>query len=220
MYKRNQVESAIERAVFGARGSPKPAARLRVRIKRLVETDRRMEVDRRARDAHRTYAFFNEPPPGRGTEVTYSAFSAFALLLASRLMDAGLPQTDAVVFMRRVRTELEEEHARILARQWKTLLDHEPDDTVEEEVAAGRLVKRFDRMAFLVVLGSQVTVRVAASGRASVANIVHGAEQMTQLMEHLATQSGGPILALELVNPAHQLALLLARIEPIKRGRR
>ncbi len=220
MYKRNQVESAIERAIFGARGSREAVARLRVRIKRLIETDRGMAVDRRARDAYRTFAFFDEPPPGRGTEVTYSDFGAFALLLASRLMDAGLPQTDAVLFMRRVRTELEEEHARILARQWKNLLDHKPDDTIEEEVAAGRLVNRFDSMTFLVVLGSQVTVRVAPSGRVSVANIVHGTKQMTKLMGHLASQSGGPILALELVNPAHQLAFWLARVEPIKRGRR
>lgn len=221
MYKRNQVESAIERAVTGVRAGHREASVLRVRIKRLTETDRAMGADRRSHDLReRHYAFFDAPPPGRGTEVTYSAFGAFALLLAVRLMAAGLPQSEAVIFIRRIRPGLEQEHGRILARKGKDLLDHKVSGGVEAEVAAGRLVQDLDGMVFLMTLGSQVTVRLDKAGKASGGNIVRGARQLTGLMEHLASWGGSPIICIELVNVAHQLAYWLSRIEPTKRGRK
>ena len=221
MYRRNQVETAIERVTCGVHTAPQLASGLRVRIKRLIETDRAMGADRRSRDPReRHYAFFDEPPPGRGTEVTYSDLGAFALFLALRLMDAGLPQSETVLFVRRIRPELEEEHSRILARKWESLIDHKASKTLENEVANGQLVEGFDRMEFLVALAGQVTVQVGYDGEVSSANIVRGKEQLTKLLAHLAAWGGAPIICIELVNPAHQLAYWLSRTEPTKRGRK
>lgn len=222
MYRRNQVEKALERATYGVRTSAHKAAAFRIRIKRLIETDRAMGADRRSHDLrHRQYAFFDEPPPGRGSEVVYSAFAVFALFLALRLMDAGLPQSEAVLFVRRIRPDLEKEHGRILAIKWEKLIDHRIANTIEDEVAKGQLVTRFPNMAFLVALPGQVTVAIDSAGKISVANIVRGKDRLTEVLSHLARwDGGGPIICIELVNPAHQLAYWLSKIEPIKRGRK
>jgi hypothetical protein len=221
-YKRNQLETAIERSLYGVRARPADASALRVRIKRLTETDRGLGLEQRGTDdGKRFYAFFDEPPPGRGTEITYSAFGVFALLLAIRFMDAGWPQTEAVSFLRRIKSKLDQEHTRILTVPWDKLIDHRPAKTVEQEVANGRLVEQLGQMAFLIALPGQLTVQIDKKGGIAIANIVRGKTRLAKVLEHLGVSGGGaPILCLELVNPAHQLAYWLSKTEPAKRGRK
>jgi hypothetical protein len=224
MIKWNQVKTAIEIVLCGGRtrGRRAPPA-LRVRMKRLIETDRELPTVSSGRDGS-GYAFFDEPPPGRGREVTYSEFGGFALLLAVRLMDAGLPQSEAVLFIRRIRAELEQAHGRILRQSPGELIDHRAPGGVDEEVKMGRLVEKFDNMRFLVTpggeQGGQVSIRQESGGRLRIANVARGAAEVTELLAHQARWSGLPIICIELVNPAHQLAYWLARIEPVKRGRK
>jgi predicted DNA-binding transcriptional regulator YafY len=53
-------------------------------------------------------------------EVWFSEYEAFALLNGLRLMAHGWPQGVAVTLMRRVRSELEKQHARILNQDLKS----------------------------------------------------------------------------------------------------
>jgi hypothetical protein len=115
LYKRNRIELAISRMYEPASKSPSVA--LRTKLKRLLETDRKLQRSPRSLDPERAnYAFFSAEAPGRGVEVGFSNYEAFALYTALRLLEHGLPQTEATLFMRRARPLLEPKHAEIL--QW------------------------------------------------------------------------------------------------------
>ena len=123
-YKRNQVEEAISR-VFEP-GSVKPSSEMRVRLKRLLETDRGLGRTKRSADPERAnFAFFSMDAPGRGVEIWFSGYEAFALLTGLWLMQHRWPQSFVVTVLRRVRPELEKHHGRILKQDPATLFDRE-----------------------------------------------------------------------------------------------
>ena len=112
-YKRNQVDEAIS-AVLEPRAR-EPSSELRTRIKRLLETDRAKGRTPRSQNPEAAnYAFYRGAPPGTGTEVKFSGYEAFALLEGLQFMAHGWPQGFAVSILRRIREELESQHARIL----------------------------------------------------------------------------------------------------------
>ena len=79
MFKRNQVEEAI--ALVFEPGSAKPTSELRTRLKRLLETDRGLDRNKRSADPERAnFAFYSTDAPGRGVENWFSDYDAFALL--------------------------------------------------------------------------------------------------------------------------------------------
>ena len=116
-YKRNQVEEAISHLVEPK--SPQPSQGLRTKLKRLLEADRALPAN------ETEFAFFSAAPPGRGVEIWFSSYEAFALLNGLRLMEHGWPQGLAVSVMREVRSALEEQHKRILLHDPKWLFDKE-----------------------------------------------------------------------------------------------
>ena len=104
MPKRNQVEEAI--AAVLERGSMQLNSQIRNRVKRLLDTDRALGRNKRARDPEKArYAFYSREMPGRGFENLFSEFEAFALLMALRLMGLGLPQGVVVTLLRRLRPQ-------------------------------------------------------------------------------------------------------------------
>lgn len=223
-FKRNQAEAAIAECLEQTQApGHEPKQALAIRLKRLIETDRELPARSDIRGENiAPYAFFDGPPPGRGAEVTYSAYGVFALYLAVRLMEAGLPQSDAVWFMRRIRGDLEGEHRRILAQRPEQLVDHEPPFGLEREVKLGFLVRRIKNMDFLVVPSDLHTplLKVRDSNRkVRFANICRTEDEFKKVIEYVATY-GVTIIVFELINPAHRLAYWLGKIEPIKRGRK
>lgn len=124
MYKRNQVEAAIGALVEGSRDGP--SEELRIKIKRLLDADRTFDLDKVvARRSKGRYAFYGAEPPGRGVEVWFSAYEAFAVLMGLQLMQHGWSQTFAVTVLRDVRSDLEEEHSKILRLDPKRLFDQQ-----------------------------------------------------------------------------------------------
>jgi hypothetical protein len=80
-YKRNQVEEAVVRTL-GAEGAR--VDELKLKMKRLLVTDRRLGRGKRADDkADHRYAFYSQRPQGSGVEVMFTGYEAFALLAAS-----------------------------------------------------------------------------------------------------------------------------------------
>ena len=78
LYKRNQVEDAVCR-IF--RADDERARELKLRLKRLLVTDRRLV---RGKATEKPFAFFSQEAPGSGTEVMFSLtmkHSLFSLAL-------------------------------------------------------------------------------------------------------------------------------------------
>jgi hypothetical protein len=110
LYKRNQIEEAITRIYDPNCDSP--PSELRTRIKRLLELDRSMGRKLRSKDAEEAnFGFFRT-----GADISFSEYEAFALLNGLRVMEHGWTQGFAVSIMRRLRLDLEKEHARILGQ--------------------------------------------------------------------------------------------------------
>jgi hypothetical protein len=123
-YKRNQIEEAIARIVVP--NCEEPPSELRTRIKRLLDLDRSIGRKPRSKDAEETnFGFFSEEAPGTGADISFSEYNAFALLNGLRIMEHRWPQGFAVSIMRRVRRDLEREHARILRQRPEELFDQQ-----------------------------------------------------------------------------------------------
>ncbi len=113
-YKRNQVEQAICQT-FRAEGAR--ADELKLRLKRLLVTDRRLVRRKGAgKRAGRGYAFYSQDAPGSGTEVMFTGYEAFALLAGLMMLEHGMPQADVVGVLRQVRSDLERAHRETLRK--------------------------------------------------------------------------------------------------------
>src|SRR6516164_2686264 len=120
-YKRDQLEEAIIRTL-GAKEAP--GHDLKLRIKRLLLTDRRLGRGKRS-DQRPHYAFFGGKPQGSGTDVTFTGFEVFAVLAALLLLRHGIPQAKVVSILRDVRPDLEAAHREILGKKLEVLFDQQ-----------------------------------------------------------------------------------------------
>ena len=80
------------------------------------------------------FAFYGSDSPGRGVEVWFSDYEAFALMIGLRLLQHRWPQSFPVAVLRRLRPELAREHARILKQDPKILFD---DRRIREKRTTG-----------------------------------------------------------------------------------
>jgi hypothetical protein len=207
MFKRNQVEEAIAR-VF--EGSAKPSAETRTRLKRLLETDRGLGRSKRSADPERAnFAFYSIDAPGRGIEIWFSNYEAFALLVGLRLMQHGWPQGFAVGVLRRMRPELELHHARILRQDPAELFDKQ---RILERARPGDIGVDNTDPVFLVIISRDREDR----SRANPAAICRGQEDM---MRFVRGQGVKAWTMFELVNSVHALSSELAKTRPRSRGR-
>jgi hypothetical protein len=198
-YKRNQVEAAISRVVgFSA---SRPPMELRHRLKRLLDTDRAL-----VRTSGLAYAFYAGHAPGSGVEVWFSAYEAFALLLAFKLLEHGFPQQKAVLALRRVRPALEPEHKRMLKLDPKALFNQDALQRSE-----GQLALNSTDPVYLVIR----TEEKRAAQPVKDIRICHGEiELMRCIKAALASYT-----IFELTSAAHLLDDHLAKTEPSQRGR-
>lgn len=119
-YKRGQVESALWQLFAANRPSPRrPPQAFLTRMKRLWEIDRQMGAKAPG------FAFFDEPPVGRGYEVGFSPFNCFSLAIGMDLLDAGYKQAEVVTLLRHIRPRLAERFAEI-QKNPPAPFDHRP----------------------------------------------------------------------------------------------
>jgi hypothetical protein len=123
-YKRNQVEEAISRTI--GEKSAKPSSALRTRLKRLLDLDRSLQDARSERSGSANYAFYDNEAPGKGREVFFSDYEAFALLTGLRMLKHGWPQNFVVTTLRDIRDELKASHSRALKTRSDTGSGPEP----------------------------------------------------------------------------------------------
>jgi hypothetical protein len=109
LYKRNQVEEAISRAI--GESSAEPSATLKARLKRLLDVDRKL-----ATGAGPRFAFCAKAPEGKGAITLFSFADACALFIGMRMLEHGWPQNFVVSSLRPVRADLSRRHEAILRR--------------------------------------------------------------------------------------------------------
>jgi hypothetical protein len=210
-YKRNQVEEAISRT-FGEQ-SARPSSELRTRLKRLLETDRSLGRNARSADPERAnYAFYSSDSPGRGVEVWFSDYEAFALMTGLRLLQHRWPQSFPVAVLRRLRPELEREHARILKQDPKILFDQK---RIRENAQPGDFYVDNTDPVFLTIVSREAHLKEGPTETLPCA-VCHGREQMFKFVKEQSARSWS---SNELVTPAHALLLQLSKVQPRKRGR-
>jgi hypothetical protein len=210
-YKRNQIEEALSR-VFGERPA-KPSSELRTRVKRLLEMDRSLGRNIRSTNPEvANYAFYHGDSPGRGVEVWFSSYEAFALMTGLRLLQHGWPQSFPVAILRRLRPDLEREHARILKQDPAVLFDEE---AIRQKARPGDLYFNNTDPVFLTIVSGQQPTKEGITETPPCA-VCRGLQRVSEFLKKEAARSW---TMNELVTPAHSLLLQLSQAQPRKRGR-
>jgi hypothetical protein len=210
-YKRNQIEGAIARIFY--QNQQKPPSELRTRIKRLLELDRSTGRKVRSADAEKAnFAFFSEEAPGTGVDVSFSEYEAFALLNGLRIMNHGWPQSLAASIMRRVRCDLEREHARILRQDPGKLFDWE---AIRAKVRRGDIAADNTDPVYLAVASKAQQSPDEAQG-ALLSAVRRGYENVFKFRNHVGASS---VTMFEVTTLAHRLHAELMKTAPSRRGR-
>jgi hypothetical protein len=211
-YKRNQVEEAIVRTL---RARDARVNELKLRLKRLLVTDRRLDRDAESDERSKVrYAFFSEGPPGSGVEIMFSRYETFALLAALMVLEHGIPQAGVVRVMRRVRRKLEAAHAQILQKDPGALFDQQ---AILAQAKPGMIATDNTDPVFLVFIrlpGSEVG---AEPGGSAVA-VCQGRDELAAFVKKHSVL-GMSATFFEFVRMMHTLADNLAQTRPVKRGR-
>jgi hypothetical protein len=211
-YQRNQIEEAIAR-IF-APNCEKPPSELRTRIKRLLDLDRSIGRKPRSKDAEEAnFGFFSEEAPGTGAVISFSEYDAFALLNGLRIMGHGWPQGFAVSIMRRVRRDLEREHARILRQPLDKLFDEE---AIRAKARPGDIAVDNTDPVFLTIASK--AQRAPDEGQTAPLSAVccQGLEKVSEFSRDVGASS---VTMFEVTTPAHRLHQELMKTEPRRRGR-
>jgi hypothetical protein len=209
-YKRNQIEEAIARIV--APNCEKPPSDLRTRIKRLLELDRSIGRKRRSNDAERAnFGFFSEEAPGTGADISFSEYEAFALINGLRIMQHGWPQGIAVSIMRRVRLDLEREHARILRQDPAKLFDQQ---AIDATARPGDIAVDNTDPVFLTVAARE---QYASDERQTrLCAVCRGLAKVSEFGRDVGASS---VTRFEVATLAHRLHQELMKTKPRRRGR-
>jgi hypothetical protein len=205
-YKRNQVEEAIAAALSRAEGEPVPD--LRVRLKRLLDTDVGLPRDE-------VQAFSSGVRPGRGMEVWFSPYEAFALLLGLLLLQHRWSQGTVVRIMRQARPRLEAEHARLLALDPVTLLD---SGAIERQAAPGSLAVASTEPVFLALVSAGFRAERDPGAVPLAVEVCRGEDELMRVRRDRSPPGTG-MTVLELTATAHGLAHALSQVKPKTRGR-
>jgi hypothetical protein len=212
LFKRNQIEEAISRVVDPT--AKTPSAELLTRLKRLLDTDRNLGRNPRSADPEKaTYAFYSGEASGSGVEVWFQEYEAFALLIGLKCLEHGFPQKKTVLVLRSVRDNLEQEHARILRLDPKSLFDQEG---IRRAARPGQLAVGATDPVFLVIYsGSEPADKVGGSKPLKSLTICRGEYDMMGVIK----ANLGPHTIFQIVNSAWLLHGHLSQTEPSQRGR-
>jgi hypothetical protein len=208
-YKRNQVEEAIVRTL-GAEGAR--VGELKLKVKRLLVTDRRLGRGKRSDDkARRSYAFYSEQPRGSGVEVMFSDYEAFALMAALIVLEHGIPQAKVVSILQEIRSDFESAHRHILQRDPKELFDPQ---SVRAMASPGMFAVDNTAPVFLAFVKLDI-----GKGRVhAFIAVCQGHDALGKfLKEHSIPGSGATHF--EFTRLMHTLAANLSQTRPVKRGR-
>jgi hypothetical protein len=210
IFKRNQVEEAIFQTLRVR--DERRIDELRLRLKRLLVTDRRLGRRPKSKgNAKRPYAFYGGEPPGSGVEVMFSGYEAFALMAALIVLEHGIPQAKVVSILQAVRSDLEAAHRETLETDPKVLFDPEAVRAMNRPgmIAADNTAPVF--LAFVKLDAGQGRVRAIIA-------VCRSQDELVRFIkEHSVLGSGSTHF--EFTRLMHDLATYLSTTRPVKRGR-
>ncbi len=207
-YKRNQVEEAICRT-FSAEDAR--AVELKLRLKRLLVTDRRAGRGKRTpENPKRQYAFYSHEAPGSGVEVMFSAYEAFALSTGLLMLEHGIPQATAVSILRQLRSDLDRAHRETLRKDPRLLFD---PDAVQGMAGPGMIAVDNTEPIFLVF------VKLSGSTAKRVDELITVCDGRDAMNSFIHKHSAAGATFFELVGLMHRLLTNLVKTRPVKRGR-
>jgi hypothetical protein len=210
-FKRNQVEDAICSAL-GV--TDERAMELKLRLKRLLVTDRRLARTKRAKQIGAgRFAFYSQAAPGSGFEVMFTRYEAFAVLAGLILLEHGIPQATVVDILRQVRGDLETAHHDTLKKDPRALFDVK---AIQAMAKPGMIATDNTDPIFLVFVklsGSTVNQVHAA------VTVRRGHDALNVFLQKHSTPSLGATF-FEFTRLMHRLATNLSKTRPSKRGRR
>ena len=207
-YKRNQLEEAIVRTL-GARDAQIPD--LKMEIKRLLLTDRRLGGGKRSDRGADRYAFYSVRPKGTGIEVLYTDYEVFAVLAAIILLRHGIPQGKVVGVLQQVRSDLEAAHREILRMDGSKLFDAQAVQAMARPgmPAADNTAPVY--LAFVKMDAGKGAVRATVS-------VCRGWDETIRFIQQYSVPGSGATY-FEFVRLMRDLATHLAETRPVKRGR-
>ncbi len=208
-YKRNQLEEAIIRTLGTSEAQ---APDLKLRIKRLFLTDRRLGHGGRSdRRQPGRYAFYSSQPRGSGNEVTFTSFEVFAVLAAVLLLRHGVPQAKVVSILREIRPDLEAAHSEILKKDAEALFD---EQAIRAMASAGAIAVDSTMPIFLAF----VELGIGRGGRvhATIA-VCKGLDELGRFLKQYSVVGSGATF-FQFTRLMHTLASNLSKTRPIKRG--
>lgn len=206
-YKRNQVEQGICQTL---RAEGPRADELKLRLKRLLVTDRRIGRKAAGKRAALDYAFYSDSAPGSGTEVMFSDYEAFALLAGLMMLEHGMPQAHVVHVLRQVRSDLERAHRETL----RMVFDQEAVRRMAKRGMMGTNSTARVFMAFVRVNGSTVDIGKVTE----LITVCRGDDELSAFFGKHAVPGLGTTF-FEFSDLMHRLAKNLAKTRPVKRGR-
>jgi len=210
LYKRNQLEEAL--SAYFNESTSMPSTELRTRVKRLLDSDRALGRNKRSPDPEiSNYAFYSEAPPGKGAEIGFSDYEAFAVLVGLQLMRHGWPQGFPVKLLRGLRADLEGEHARILKQDPAELFDQVK---LRQNARPGILVFDNTDPVFLAIVTPHPSLKRGYEP------LAHGVFRGTELLGRFLREKRAEAYTFqEIATAAHILREHLSRTTPRKRGR-
>jgi hypothetical protein len=208
-FKRNQVEEAIVRTL---RAEDARVSELKLKMKRLLVTDRRLGRGKRSDDkAGHRYAFYSQRPQGSGVEVMFNSYEAFALLAALIVLEHGIPQAKVVSILQEIRSDFEAAHRDTLQKDPKELFDPQSVQAMARSAmfAVDNTAAVFLAFVKLDIGKGRVHAYIA---------VCRGLDGLGKfLKEHSIPGAGATYF--EFTRLMHSLADNLSRTQPIKRGR-
>jgi len=221
MYKRNQVEWAIWQTLDrGQLASDDVPASLRNTLRRLIDVDRKLSTNTRAREEWQyRFAFVEGAPQGRGGENQYRLEETLALWLSVQCLAVGLPQTEVLQSIRALKPTLDAAVERILPRA-KTRITAA---VMARQGADARALRRRELLAadeLVYVVTSSATDQAASAHRSvSRTTEIVAAAKLSAVVEAYC-RSDSRALVFEIANPVASLAYFLEISPLMKRGRR
>jgi hypothetical protein len=207
-YKRNQLEEAIVRTL-GAGDAQIPD--LKMQIKRLLLTDRRLGHGKRSARGVDRYAFYSAKPKGTGIEVLFTDYEVFAVMAAIILLEHGIPQAKVVSILQQVRSDFEATHRETLRMDRKDLFDAQAVQAMARPgmLAADNTAPIY--LAFVKIDAGKGTVRATVS-------VCRGWDELVRFIKQYSVPGSGAT-HFEFVSLMHKLATHLSETRPVKRGR-
>ena len=227
-YRRGQLEWALWRWFGEGQGDDLPPKPFLTRIKRLLEIDRSDSVPRGAEAVPAArFAFINQAPANKGTDVEFSAFNTFCLALGLDMLDAGFNQSEVVFVLRYIRNELEQEYQRALARPPIPRTFRPAEDIPDLPSFEDRGIRKADPRIFVILDKVELVERLPtrkAKGSKEAALIRkpvfgHGIEALREEL-HQLDYNHRRALVFEIAHTTVRVTELLKQAPEIKRGRR